>query len=109
LEEFDRIQEAQNVASNLGVRVLTVELRKSDYDAAFEYVASHKAKAMFVLASPVLNAGRNRIVDLPPKYRLPAIYEWQKHPHAGGMMAYGSSLVGLSRRVAWYVEWDKTC
>jgi putative ABC transport system substrate-binding protein len=99
-----QIQEAQNVASKLGVRVLTVELRKGDYNAAFAYVASHNAKAMFVLASPILNADRNRIVEFAAKYRLPAIYEWPETADAGGMMAYGSSLVGLSRRVAWYVE-----
>jgi putative ABC transport system substrate-binding protein len=84
--------------------VLTVELRKGDYNAAFAYVASHNAKAMFVLASPILNADRNRIVEFAAKYRLPAIYEWPETADAGGMMAYGSSLVGLSRRVAWYVE-----
>jgi putative ABC transport system substrate-binding protein len=99
-----QIQEAQNVASSLGVRVLTVELRRGDYETAFQYITSHKAKAMFVLASPILNARRNRIVELAAKYRLPAIYEWPETADVGGMMAYGSSLVGLSRRVAWYVE-----
>jgi hypothetical protein len=52
---------------------------------------------MFVLASPILNAGRNRIVELAAKYRLPVIYEWPETAEVGGMMAYGSSLVGLSR------------
>jgi putative tryptophan/tyrosine transport system substrate-binding protein len=99
-----QVQEAQSVASTLGVRVLTVELRQSEYEEAFQYVTSHKATAMFVLASPILNAGRNRIVELAAKYRLPAIYEWPETADVGGMMAYGSSLVGLSRRVTWYVE-----
>ncbi|MCE3242347.1 MAG: transporter substrate-binding protein, partial [Deltaproteobacteria bacterium] len=35
---------------------------------------------------------------------VPAIYEWPEHAEIGGMMAYGSSLAALSRRVAWYVE-----
>ena len=53
-------------------------------------MTSHKATAMFVLASPILNAGRNRIVELAGKYRLPAIYEWPETADVGGMMAYGS-------------------
>jgi putative ABC transport system substrate-binding protein len=99
-----QVQEARNVASTLGVRVLTVELRQSEYEGAFQYITSHKATAMFVLASPILNAGRNRIVELAAKHRLPAIYEWPETADVGGMMAYGSSLAGLSRRVAWYIE-----
>ena len=67
-------------------------------------MTQEKTDALFVLASPILNAGRDRIIALAAKHRLPAIYEWPEHVDVGGMMAYGSSLAGLSRRVAWYVE-----
>ena len=40
----------------------------------------------------------------PPSIACPAIYEWPEQADVGGMMAYGSSLAGLSGRVAWYVE-----
>jgi putative ABC transport system substrate-binding protein len=99
-----QIQEAQKVASPLGVKLIVAELQHGDYDRAFAEMASEKATALFVLASPILNAERDRIFQLAAKYRLPAIYEWPEHAEAGGMMAYGSSLAGLSQRVAWYVE-----
>jgi putative ABC transport system substrate-binding protein len=99
-----QIQEAQKAAPSLGVKVLVIELQNGDYDRAFQSMIGKKSDALFVMASPILNAGRDRIIQLSAKHRLPAIYEWPEHSDAGGMMAYGSSLAGLSRRVAWYVE-----
>ena len=99
-----QIQEAQKAAPSLGVKVFVVELQDADYDRAFHSMIAKKSDALFVLASPILNAGRDRIIQLTAKHRLPAIYEWPEHSDVGGMMAYGSSLAGLSRRVAWYVE-----
>ncbi len=99
-----QIQEAQKAAPSLGVKVLVIELQNGDYDRAFQSMIGKKSDALFVLASPILNAERDRIIQLTAKHRLPAIYEWPEHSDVGGMMAYGSSLAGLSRRVAWYVE-----
>jgi putative ABC transport system substrate-binding protein len=99
-----QIQEAQKVASPLGVRLSVVELQHGDYDRVFATMTTEKATALFVLASPILNAERDKIIQLAAKHRLPAMYEWPEHAEAGGMMAYGSSLAGLSQRVAWYVE-----
>ena len=99
-----QIQEAQKTASALRVKLISVELHEADYDRAFATMATEKAHALFVLASPILNAERDKIVQLTARHRMPAIYEWPEHVDAGGMMAYGTSLTGLSRRVAWYVD-----
>jgi putative ABC transport system substrate-binding protein len=99
-----QIKEAQKVAPALGVKLLIVELRDSDYDEGFTNMTTGRANALFVLASPILNAGRDRIIQLAGKHRMPAIYEWPEHAELGGMMAYGSSLAVLSGRVASYVE-----
>ena len=99
-----QIKEAQKVAPLLGVKLLVVELQETAYERAFATLAVEKANALFVLASPILNAGRDKIVELAAKHRLPAIYEWPEQADVGGMMAYGSSLAGLSGRVTWYVE-----
>ena len=99
-----QVQEVQKVARSLGVKVVVIELHETEYEKAFRSMTQEKADAMFVLASPILNGGRDRIIGLAAKHRLPAIYEWPEHTDVGGMMAYGSSLAGLSRRVAWYVE-----
>ena len=99
-----QISEAEKVAPLVGVKLLVAELQNSDYERAFGIMTRGKAHTVFVLASPILNAGREKIIQLAARHRLPAIYEWPEHADAGGMMAYGSSLAGLSRRVAWYVD-----
>lgn len=99
-----QIQEAQKTAAALRVKLVSIELHVADYDRAFATMATEKANALFVLASPVLNAEREKIVQLTARHRMPAIYEWPEHADAGGMMAYGTSLMGLSRRVATYVD-----
>jgi putative ABC transport system substrate-binding protein len=99
-----QIREAQHVAAHLGVKLAVIVLQGSDYESAFAAVQAEKASGVFVLASPILNAGSDPIIKLAAKHRVPAIYEWPEHADAGGMMAYGSSLAGLSRRVAWYIE-----
>ena len=99
-----QIAEVQKIAPQLEVKLAIVELQNTDYEHAFATLAAAKANALFVLASPILNAGRDKIIQLAAKHRLPAIYEWPEQAEVGGMMAYGSSLAGLSRRVAWYVE-----
>jgi putative tryptophan/tyrosine transport system substrate-binding protein len=99
-----QIQEAQKIAAALRVKLVSVELHEADYDRAFATMVTERANALFVLASPILNAGRDRIVQLAARNRMPAIYEWPEHADTGGMMAYGTSLAGLSRRVAWYVD-----
>src|SRR5688572_8195451 len=99
-----QVEEAQKVAPTLNAKLRVVELQDGDYEKVFRFIVQEKAGAMFVLASPILHAGRDRIIELAAKHRVPAIYEWPEHAEIGGMMAYGSSLAALSRRVAWYVE-----
>ena len=99
-----QVEEAQKVAPTLNAKLRVVELQDGDYEKVFRFIVQEKAGAMFVLASPILHAGRNPIIELAAKHRVPAIYEWPEHAEIGGMMAYGSSLAALSRRVAWYVE-----
>ena len=67
-------------------------------------MVAERAGALFVVASPGLSRDRRRILDLAAKHRLPAIYDWRENADEGGLMAYGSSNVALSRRVAEYVD-----
>ena len=99
-----QIEEALKSAAALRVRLLSVEVHEADFERAFARMTIEKANALFVLASPILNAARARILQLAGNHRMPAIYEWPEHADAGGLMAYGTSLTGLSRRVAWYVD-----
>jgi putative ABC transport system substrate-binding protein len=105
-EEYNQTQlrEAAEAAASLGVTLVVVKVQDADYGRAFARMASDRAQALFVFSSPLLHRDRRRIIELAAKHRLPAIYQWREHAMEGGLMAYGSSLSGLSRRMAAYVD-----
>jgi putative ABC transport system substrate-binding protein len=72
--------------------------------AAFAALAAERPGALFVGAHTFFVRDRKRIIALVAKHRLPAIYEWPEHVEDGGLMSYGSSLAGTTRRVAVYVD-----
>jgi ABC-type uncharacterized transport system substrate-binding protein len=105
-EEFNapQLREASEAAVSLGVTLIVVEAPGGDYRRAFARMVSERAQGLFVLSSPLLHRDRRRIIELAAQHRLPAIYQWREHVEEGGLMAYGTSIGGLSRRIASYVE-----
>jgi putative ABC transport system substrate-binding protein len=99
-----QLKEAEQAAALLGVRLVVIEAKGRDYERAFATMRGERADALFVAASPILNADRGRIIELAARYRLPAIYQWAEHVEEGGLIAYGASLRWAIRRVANYVD-----
>ncbi len=99
-----QLQEAEKAAASLGVTLVVIEVRAADYERAFASMAAGRATALFVMSSTQLNRDRARIITLAAKHRTPAIYQWHEQVEEGGLMAYGSSVSGLSRRMASYVD-----
>jgi putative ABC transport system substrate-binding protein len=99
-----QLKEAEQAAALLGVRLVVIEAKGRDYERAFATMRGERADALFVAASPILNADRGRIIELAARYRLPAIYQWAEHVEEGGLIAYGASLRWAIRRVATYVD-----
>ena len=64
----------------------------------------HRSDALFIVASVILSTEHERIIRLAAKHRLPAIYDWREHAQSGGLMAYGGSVPGFTRRAAVYVD-----
>jgi putative ABC transport system substrate-binding protein len=103
--DFSRqVQEAQKAASSLGVKLVVVEVRDGDYERAFATIAADRPDALFVGANAQFLIDRKRVIDLAAKHRLPAIYEWPEQAEDGGLMAYGTSIAGLSQRAAAYID-----
>lgn len=93
-------------ARALGVHLRVVEVRRADeLDSAFATMTWAGADALIVLSDPVLmDSVRGRVADLAATSRLPAMYDWKMYVDAGGLMAYGPSLLDIQRRAATYVD-----
>jgi putative ABC transport system substrate-binding protein len=104
--DFNEVQlrDAEKAAASLGVTLVVAQARDGDYERAFARMVAERAQALLVLASPILNRDRGRIIELAVRHRLPAIYQWREHAEEGGLMAYGSSAEALQRRMAAYVD-----
>jgi putative ABC transport system substrate-binding protein len=99
-----QVKEAEQAARALKIETVLVEVQNGDYEGAFSTMAAERADALFVLSNPVLNRDRKRIIALAARHRLPAIYEWRESAEDGGLLAYGSKIRELNRRVAAYVD-----
>jgi putative ABC transport system substrate-binding protein len=101
----DRLKAADLTARALGVRLQVVEARgPEDFDRAFSDMTRTRAGALAVLATPVFDNERWRLVDLATKNRLPTVYSFRGDVEAGGLMSYGPDLADLFRRSATYVD-----
>jgi putative ABC transport system substrate-binding protein len=75
-----------------------------DIELAFPAARSGGAEALVVFGGFLLNRHRRQIAQLAADYRLPAIYNAAEWVEDGGLMSYGTSISGLFRRAAFYVD-----
>jgi putative ABC transport system substrate-binding protein len=95
----------QAAAPSLGLRLQVLSAgRPEEFDGAFEAARRSRAEALIVLASPVFNTYRRRLIGLAAQNRLIAVYEHRAFPDAAGLMSYGPNLVDMNRRAAKYVD-----
>jgi putative ABC transport system substrate-binding protein len=100
------LQDTRTAARALGVNLLPLELRGPDPDleSAFRTATRERVGALLVVAGPVQELHKKRIVDLAAKNRLPAMYAQKEYVDVGGLMSYAVSLPDLFRRAATYVD-----
>jgi putative ABC transport system substrate-binding protein len=71
---------------------------------AFAAMTRERARAVIVIADPMLYSERRRIGDLALKHHLPSIHGVAEYVEAGGLLSYGPSYSGLFRRAAVYLD-----
>jgi putative ABC transport system substrate-binding protein len=99
------IRELLAAAPAAGMTIQPVEVRSpDDFPAAFAAVVSSRADALLALGNPVNFQGRQLIVDVAAKNRLPSIFDERLFVEAGGLMSYAPSFTDLFRRAATYVD-----
>ena len=99
------VEETQLQARTLGLELHSLEVRgPNDFDGAFQTATRKRAGGLLTLADSLTIIHQSRIVNLAVKSRLPAMHEQREFVEAGGLMAYGPSVLGLFRRIATYVD-----
>jgi putative ABC transport system substrate-binding protein len=100
-----RFNEARTVAPAIGVDIRSIEASDArQMEAAFEVVARERPDGLLLLADPLTNSMRARIVEFARETGLPAIYETREFVEAGGLMSYGPNIEAQYRRAAYYVD-----
>ena len=80
----------RTLAERRSIELEVHEVRSAeDLKSAFDSARAWRADAVNVLASPLLHALRQPIIDYAASNRLPAIYQWEESARAGGLMSYG--------------------
>jgi putative ABC transport system substrate-binding protein len=92
-------------AARLGLQIqLFIARQPDEIGAAFAAARAARLEALLVHPHPMFWLERRRIVQLASEIALPAMYENADFVEAGGLMAYGASLVDMSRRAAGYID-----
>jgi putative tryptophan/tyrosine transport system substrate-binding protein len=96
--------EAQAAARMLGLDVATFEIRRAeDIAPAFEALKG-RVDALSLIADPLTNTNRVRIITLALIARLPTIFSIRQDVESGGLMSYGPDFSDQYRRAANYVD-----
>jgi putative tryptophan/tyrosine transport system substrate-binding protein len=104
LISLQHMREAQAAASALGIKVVTLEVRRAEDIAPVFQSLKGAADALLVTADPLLGANRIRINILALSARLPTIQFSREYLETGGFMFFGPNFVDVYRRGADYVD-----
>jgi ABC-type uncharacterized transport system substrate-binding protein len=89
----------------LGIRVQSLEVRTlDDLEGAFQAADSGRAEAIIVVSSRLTTLGRQRIIELATRRRLPIVAGWGPWPQGGALLSYGPDVDAGVRRAATYVD-----
>jgi putative ABC transport system substrate-binding protein len=99
------LETAVNSARTMTLEAPVFEVAGPDeFEGAFVAAVAAQAEVINVLASPVFNANRERLIELSARHHLAAMYESAEYVRGGGLISYGPSFFDLFRRAASYVD-----
>ncbi len=100
------VKEYEAAARALNSQLQPIEVRgpEPDLESAFQAIAKSRAKALIVVANPVLLHNRERIALTANNKRLPTMCESMEYVEAGCLLSYSANQADLYRRAATYVD-----
>ena len=73
-----------------------------ELDAAFTAFDKLHAGGLVVAGEPFFDSKRDRLVSLTARHAIAACYAWREYVASGGLMSYGTSLMGSYRQAGIY-------
>ena len=97
------IRDVQETARAKGVQLHILKAAaEGELEAAFSSLVQLRADALFVSPDAFFISLREQITTLASRDAVPAIYDWREFTAAGGLISYGTSLIGIYRQVGIY-------
>jgi putative ABC transport system substrate-binding protein len=94
--EDAKVDELQSAARAVGIELSIHRIGKGDeIIRAIDIAQAAGARALNVLASPLLFANRRLVIDCVTALRLPTIYQWPEAAEEGGFAAFGPRITQL--------------
>ncbi len=99
------LREAEGAARALGMQLHGLQAGSpAEIEAAFVAMRGERTNGVLVLRDALFFAQRTKIAALAAKNRLPAVSGIREEAEAGGLIAYGASVLLMYRRAATYVD-----
>jgi putative tryptophan/tyrosine transport system substrate-binding protein len=97
-------KDVTEAARKLGQEVHVVNATsQNDFDRAFASLVQLQARALLVTVDPVFNSGRQQLISLAARHKIPAMYFAREFVVDGGLMSYASNLADGYRQAGIYV------
>jgi putative tryptophan/tyrosine transport system substrate-binding protein len=98
-------KDAEAVARSLEIGLARFPVESSaDLDSAFKRMVDDKCDAVYVFSTSFFNMHREKLAQIAIGYRLPTLYGFREFVDVGGLMSYGTSILGAYRRAATFVD-----
>jgi putative ABC transport system substrate-binding protein len=96
-------KELEAAARTLGVQLHVLHASSErELDTAFATLVQLRAGALVIGADPLFNSRSEQLAELTIRHRVPAIYQFREFVSAGGLMAYGSTVLDTYRPLGVY-------
>jgi putative ABC transport system substrate-binding protein len=99
------IKEAEEAASQLGLRIQRLEVRRAEeIETVLARAIIDRIDALIPSVDRIFDTPRAKILDFAIKNRLPTMYHTNRTVEQGGLMSYAPNIQDLFRRAATYVD-----
>jgi putative tryptophan/tyrosine transport system substrate-binding protein len=98
------LQDIAAAARSAGLQTIDLKAKTlGEFESVFVEAKNQGAEALLVSSDPFFTSRRDKIIQLAALHKLPTGYAWREYVKDGGLISYGTSLLGSYRQVGQYV------